>query len=105
MEIVETPVFTNAILKLMDDEEYKKLQQALVRCPLAGDLIKGSGGLRKLRWRSGGKGKRGGSRVIYYWFKDAETIYMLYAYPKNRQEDLTKDQLKILSKLVEEEFK
>jgi len=78
---------------------------ALVRCPVAGDIIKGSGGLRKLRWSASGRGKRGGSRVICYWFKDLETIYMLYAYAKNRQEDLTRDQLKILSKLVEEELK
>ncbi|MFZ5949286.1 MAG: type II toxin-antitoxin system RelE/ParE family toxin [Candidatus Rifleibacteriota bacterium] len=64
-----------------------------------------SGGLRKLRWSASGRGKRGGSRVIYYWDKDQEIIYMLYAYAKSRQEDLTRDQLKVLSKLVEEEFK
>ena len=102
MEIIETPVFTEAITKLMPDDDYRKMQQALVRCPLAGDQIKKSGGLRKLRWKSGGKGKRGGSRIIYYWYKDDETIYMLYAYQKNRQEDLTNDQLKILCKLVKE---
>ncbi|MGM0599896.1 MAG: type II toxin-antitoxin system RelE/ParE family toxin [Candidatus Rifleibacteriota bacterium] len=77
----------------------------MIRCPVAGNIIKGSGGLRKLRWKSGQKGKRGGSRIIYYWYKEMEAIYMLYAYAKNRQEDLTRDQLKILSKLVEEELK
>ena len=105
MEIIETPVFTTAITKLMPDDEYKEMQQALLRCPVAGDIIKGSGGLRKLRWSASGRGKRGGSRVIYYWYKDIKTIYMLYAYAKNRQEDLTRDQLKVLSKLVEEELK
>lgn len=86
----------------MADEDYREMQQALVRCPLVGNQIKKSGGLRKLRWKSGGKGKRGGSRIIYYWYKNDEIIYMLYAYQKNRQEDLTNDQLKILSKLVKE---
>ncbi len=105
MEIVETSVFTTFIIKLMSDDEYKDMQQALIRCPIVGDIIKGSGGLRKLRWAASGRGKRGGSRVIYYWYKDMETIYMLYAYVKNRQEDLTRDQLKMLSKLVEEELK
>lgn len=105
MEIIETSFFTAFITKLMTDEEYKDMQQALVRCPVAGDIIKGSGGLRKLRWAASGRGKRGGSRVIYYWYKDAATIYMLYAYAKNRQEDLTRDQLKVLSKLVDEELK
>ncbi|PKL47057.1 MAG: hypothetical protein CVV42_14275 [Candidatus Riflebacteria bacterium HGW-Riflebacteria-2] len=105
MELIETPVFTAFITKLMSDDEYKDMQQALIRCPVAGDIVKGSGGLRKLRWAASGRGKRGGSRVIYYWYKDTETIYMLYAYVKNRQEDITRDQLKMLSKLVEEELK
>jgi hypothetical protein len=105
MELIETPMFTAFIVKLMPDDEYKDMQQALIRCPVAGDIIKGSGGLRKLRWAASGRGKRGGSRVIYYWYKDMETIYMLYAYVKNRQEDLTRDQLNMLSKLVEEELK
>ncbi|MEW6712552.1 MAG: type II toxin-antitoxin system RelE/ParE family toxin [Candidatus Riflebacteria bacterium] len=105
MEIIETSVFTAFITTLMSDDDYKELQNSLIRCPVAGDIIKGSGGLRKLRWSASGRGKRGGSRVIYYWYKDQEIIYMLYAYAKNRQEDLTRDQLKVLSKLVEEEFK
>ncbi len=103
--IIETSIFTAFITKLMSDDEYKEMQQALIRCPVAGGIIKGSGGLRKLRWTASGRGKRGGSRVIYYWYKDMETIYMLYAYVKNRQEDVTRDQLKMLSKLVEEELK
>lgn len=105
MEIIETSVFTAFITTLMSDDDYKDLQNSLIKCPVAGDIIKGSGGLRKLRWSASGRGKRGGSRVIYYWYKDQEIIYMLYAYAKNRQEDLTRDQLKVLSKLVEEEFK
>ena len=63
------------------------------------------GGLRKVRWSSTGRGKRGGIRVIYYLDKPRETIYMLFAYPKSRQDDLTPAQLKVLRQLVREEFK
>ena len=63
------------------------------------ELIPKSGGLRKLRW------KRGGLRVIYFWDKDGDTIYMLFAYQKSEQEDLTPTQLRVLSKLVREELK
>jgi len=72
---------------------------------MQGNIITGSGGLRKIRWGSKGKGKRGGCRIIYYWDNNNETFYMLLAYQKNMQEDLTPEQLKILSKLVREEFK
>jgi mRNA-degrading endonuclease RelE of RelBE toxin-antitoxin system len=58
-----------------------------------------------MRWRSSGKGKRGDVRLIYYWDKSTETLYMLYIYPKSEREDLTASQLRILSKLVREELK
>ena len=64
----------------------------------------GSGGLRKLRWGVPGRGKRGGVRVIYFWDEPSETFYMLYAYRKNVQEDLTAQQLRVLARLVREEF-
>ncbi len=67
-------------------------------------MIRGSGGLRKARWPMPGQGNRGGLRVIYYWDEMSETCYMLYAYPKNEQEDLTAAQLKTLCRLVREEF-
>ena len=62
-------------------------------------------GLRKIRWRRSGAGKRGGLRLIYFWSKDDDTIYMLFVYPKSDQEDLTPSQLRVLSKLVREELK
>jgi mRNA-degrading endonuclease RelE of RelBE toxin-antitoxin system len=68
-------------------------------------LIRGGGGLRKLGWRVGDKGKRGGCRVIYYWDKESETIYMLLVYPKSDQEDLTAEQARVLRRLIREEFK
>ena len=70
--------------------------------PDAGAVIPGSRGLRKLRWRTEHGGKRGGLRIIYYWYVTGETIYMLFLYRKNQQEDLTRDQIKLLSRLVEE---
>jgi mRNA-degrading endonuclease RelE of RelBE toxin-antitoxin system len=66
---------------------------------------RGGAGLRKLRWGGKGHGKSGGFRFIYYWDKKTETIYMLYVYPKNRQEDLTTEQRKLLSRVVREEYK
>jgi hypothetical protein len=73
--------------------------------PEAGNLIRGGGGLRKIRWNIPGKGKRGGIRVIYYWDKLDDTFYMLTAYKKSKKENLTRNQLKILRQLVEEWLK
>ena len=73
--------------------------------PEAGDLIPGSGGLRKLRWRMMGKGKRGGLRIIYNWDVPDESFFMLAVYKKSQKEDLTQQQLRILRGLVEEWLK
>ena len=67
-------------------------------------MIAGGGGLRKMRWYLPGRGKRGGLRIIYFWDEPSESFYMLYAYRKNEQEDLTVRQLRILRELVREEF-
>ncbi len=104
MEFLETSFFTKQITKLISDEEYHLLQLQLAVRPESGDLIKGSGGIRKLRWAGSGRGKRGGIRVIYYFVSKDEQIYMLFAYPKNVKDDLTKDQIKQLKKLVEEQL-
>jgi hypothetical protein len=69
--------------------------------PGAGAMIKGSGGLRKIRWNLSGSGKRGTLRVIYY-FDQSETIYMLFMYKKNKQENLTLEQVKVLKKAIKE---
>ena len=105
MRFVETPVFSKEVRDQLTDEEYRALQLALVFRPEQGAVIPGSGGLRKLRWGPGGRGKRGGLRVIYYWAAEEEIFYMLFVYPKNVQEDLTPTQLRMLSRLVREEFK
>lgn len=101
MKFVETSVFTKQINALLPNDQYKELQKELVFNPAAGDIIKRSGGLRKIRWRSASKDKRGGIRVIYYWFVSEDQIYMLLAYGKNEKDDLTTAELKVLRQLVE----
>ncbi len=101
MVIIETPLFTRIISELMSDDVYRELQDALIQQPDKGDLIPGSGGLRKVRWKLQGQGRRGGVRIIYYWVVADEQLRMLYAYAKSRQENLTPDQLAILRKIVE----
>jgi hypothetical protein len=105
MRFVETPVFTKRVKDLLPDEDYRTLQVALLLRPEQGALIKGAGGLRKVRWAPRGVGKRGGVRVIYYWRPDEQVFYMLFAYAKATQEDLTPDQLRVLARLVREELK
>lgn len=102
MIFIETPLFTDEIPKLLASDEYRALQLALLFRPDAGVVIPRSGGLRKLRWNVPHHGKRGGLRVIYYWDKLADILYMLWVYKKNRQEDLTPNQLRRLSRLVQE---
>lgn len=100
MVFIETPIFTEDLLKLLSDDEYKEMQKTLLYEPETGDLIQGSGGFRKIRWRQGGKGKRGGVRVIYYWEKSTEKLFLIFIYKKSVQEDLTQDQIKLLKSLV-----
>jgi len=102
MVIVETTIFTRLIQELVSDDEYKELQEALVSRPDLGDLIKGSGGIRKARWNLDGTGKSGGVRVIYYWVVNDDHIRMLYVYPKGKQANLTRAQVAKLKAVVEE---
>src|SRR2546430_2343187 len=100
MRFIETPVFTRAVVELLDDEQYRLLQLALLLQPDLGAVIRGGRGLRKMRWALPGRGKRGGIRMIYYWDRASETFYMLYTFRKNVQENLTPQQLRVLSRLV-----
>lgn len=83
----------------MSDEQYSNLQNALIKDPEAGDLIPGSGGVRKLRWGVAGRGKRGGIRVIYYARTRQGQIWMLTLYAKNVMENIS---AKVLRKIKEE---
>ena len=102
MVFIETPVFTKLIEQLLTHEDYVELQRSLLLKPDVGPVIPGSGGLRKVRWGLQQQGKRGGLRVIYYWDKPNETIYMLLVYRKNEREDLTPNQVKFLRQLIKE---
>ncbi len=105
MVIVETPIFTRLICQLLPDEELRRLQVALVLRPEQGTLIPGASGLRKLRWKQVGRGKRSGLRILYYWNKPTARLYMLYVYEKGRQADLTQRQIKTLGRIIREELK
>ena len=105
MLIIETPIFTRRIQTIISDEEYRLLQVQLINKPDSGKIIRGSGGLRKLRWSAGGHGKRGGIRVIYYWFVSQDTLLLLFAYSKSEQDELTREQLKQLQSVVEGEYR
>jgi mRNA-degrading endonuclease RelE of RelBE toxin-antitoxin system len=102
MEFIETSIFTRQVLELLDDASYQALQVTLITRPDASTLIRGSGGLRKIRWGGSGRGKRGGVRVIYYWVTENDQIYMIYMYPKSSRETLTKAQLNLLRKLLKD---
>ncbi len=99
MIFIETPIFTADVQLLLSDEEYTRLQDYLVGHPDAGDVIAGTGGLRKIRWTSAGKGKRGGSRVIYFHAVAQSQIRMLLIYRKGIKDDLTPKEKSVLRKI------
>lgn len=105
IEFIETSLFTKQIKQIATDDELRVLQQELIAQPMKGDLITGTGGLRKVRMATDGQGKSGSARVIYF-LATAEVIYMLLAYAKNEKDSLTaaeKTELKQLTKLLKGE--
>jgi hypothetical protein len=102
MEFLETSVFTRSILTLLPDDAYRRLQISLVADPEAGAMIRGGGGIRKLRFALPGTGKSGGTRIIYYWIRDRHQIYMLLAYPKSKKDTLSDKETALLRNLVKE---
>ncbi len=100
MIFVETPLFTSQIQRLLGDDEYGAFQRVLADNPEAGDVIPGTGGLRKIRVAAKGHGKSGGARVIYYHFVSASRIGLLFIYPKNVQVALTPKQKSVLKKII-----
>ena len=105
MLLVETSIFTKRLRQVLNDDQYRLLQISLIDAPGAGQVIRGSGGLRKLRWSASGRGKRGGARIIYRWFPEHDRLLMVFVFLKNEREDLTGQQLKVLRALVESELK
>jgi hypothetical protein len=102
MEFIETSIFTKALSTLLNDDENRQLQNLLWQDPLAGDLVRGGGGIRKIRFGVEGRGKSGGVRVIYYSIPVAEEIYMLLIYPKSKKDSLSAEETAILRALVKE---
>jgi len=94
ISFVETKLFTRLVQEYLSDDEYSLLQQALLANPQAGAVIPGSGGIRKLRWRLAGRGKRGGIRVVYFLRTPKGQIWMLTLYPKNIAENIPAHVLK-----------
>ena len=102
MIFIESPIFTADVTELLSDKEYAALQAHLVRSPDAGDRITQTGGLRKIRWKSEGRGKRGGTRVIYYHVVAQSQIRMILIYRKGIKDDLTPKEKSVLRKLNQE---
>lgn len=102
----ELPVFERVRSDYLDDEQYRHLQQTLLANPEAGDVIESTGGLRKLRHGDArrGKGKRGGLRVIYYWWLGGAQFWLFTVYDKDEADDLTPDQRKVLRQLLKTEL-
>lgn len=105
IEFIETSLFTRQIQSIATDDELKELQSELIESPDKGDLMQGTGGLRKIRMATGNQGKSGSARVVYFLATD-EIIYLVMAYPKSAKESLTdaeKAELKKLTKRLKGE--
>ena len=96
---IETTLFTKLIYSYLTDEEYAALQYLLAVHPEVGDVVPGSGGVRKMRWGASGRGKRGGIRIIYYWKPREDEIWLLTLYAKNEESTIPAH---ILKRIAEE---
>lgn len=107
MEFIEAPAFSRSVSRYLGDEEYRALQAYLAANPLLGDLMPGTGGFRKLRWKDPrrGKGTRGGLRIIYYYFSADQQIWLMAFYGKNEAVDLTPQEKKALKHALESELR
>jgi hypothetical protein len=99
MAVVETPSFTKDAGSVFTDEERSEMIAFVAANPEAGDIMPDTGGGRKLRWRAAGRGKRGGVRVIYYFYNDSLPLFLLNVFAKNEKVNLSRaerNQMKIL---------
>ena len=101
MEFKETKKFTELITGLLNDDDYKDLQEFLIVNPKAGDVIQRTGGLRKIRWSTKIKGKSGGIRTLYYYAEINSIIFMIYAYPKSKKDNITSQQAKAFKSVID----
>jgi hypothetical protein len=98
--VVETPIFTKTIYKFLDEVTKEELIEFVARNPLSGDIIQGTGGCRKIRWKRTGMGKSAGIRTVYYFYNEDNPIYLLLAYPKSEMDNITDDTKNILKQSV-----
>lgn len=103
MIFVETSKFTEILSDYLSDDDYRGLQSYLLQKPDAGDIVRGSGGVRKVRWASAGKGKSGGVRAIYYWKKSEHEIWMLTMYSKSERATIPGHILKQIAEAIDNE--
>jgi hypothetical protein len=103
---VELPAFERHRASYLDDVAFSQLQHELMRNPAAGEVIEGTGGLRKMRFADArrGKGKRGGLRVIYYWWDSGMQFWLFTLYDKDAMPDLTPAQRKALKAMIKAEL-
>lgn len=99
--IAEVPEYIRQAEKILTEAERQDVLNYLAAHPKAGDLIEGTGGIRKLRWGRGRRGKRGGVRVIYYYHSELMPLYLLTLFAKNKQDNLSKAERNELAKLVD----
>ncbi len=98
--IVELPEFHKRVKKTFTKEEFDELLYFLSNNPKSGDLIQGSGGIRKLRWGAKGKGKSGGSRIIYFHYNKDIPLFLLTLFTKNEKINLSNSEKKVLAKMT-----
>ena len=103
MIFIETSLFTKLLPNYLSDEDYRGLQSYLLQKPDAGDLVRGSGGVRKVRWAPSGRGKSGGVRAIYYWKKSEHEIWMLTMYSKSERSTISAHVLKQIAEKLNHE--
>ena len=103
MIFIETKLFTKLLPGYLSDDEYRGLQSYLLQKPDAGDIVRGSGGVRKVRWAKSGKGKSSGVRAIYYWKKSDHEIWMLTMYSKSERATIAGHTLKQIAEAIDNE--
>ena len=101
MIFIETSLFTKSLPRYLSDDEYHALQLYLMENPDIGNIVRGSGGVRKVRWSLQGRGKRGGIRIIYFWKTRADEIWMLTLYAKNEKDSIPSHILKQIAQEIE----
>ena len=99
--VIETPVFTKKAADLLTDDEREEFAVFISQNPTSGSVVKGSGGVRKIRWARSGSGKSGGVRVIYYNMVDDEEVWLLTLYAKNERSTIPAHELRLIKEAIE----